>query len=165
MLKVRMFNRLAKAHEDRFIYTKEEADEAGIKYKPWVECEKGEFGLSDDGYVTELMEHKVYSKDKNYGIWLFTGGLVKRYKNYGRNTSESEKLIVGPLLTGERKAKKIAEALKTDKARMIIRAFLLNDRKIDVAVKTVLPAAPMVELNKWRTVAKSEEFKKMERLS
>lgn len=161
MLKVRIFNRLAKAHEDKFIYSKAEADEAGIAYKPWVECNKGEFGLSDDGYVTELMEHKTYSSDKNYGIWLFTGGIVKRYKNYGRKPDCDEQLIVGPLLTGERKAKKIADALNTEKARKIIRAFLLNDRKIDVAVATILPAAPMVELNKWRTVAKSEEFKKM----
>ena len=55
---------------------------------------------------------------------------------------------MGPLVTGERKAKKIEEALKTSKARQIMRAYLLNDRKIDVAVHTVLPAAPMIELNK-----------------
>jgi hypothetical protein len=161
MLHVRIFNRLKKAHEDRYIYTREEADKEGIVYKPWIECEVGEWGLSDDGYVTELIHKKNY-KNNNFGYWSFTGGLVKRYKNVYKNKSkEVEDLIVGPLVTGERKAKKIEEALKTSKARQIMRAYLLNDRKIDVAVHTVLPAAPMIELNKWRTVAKSEAFKRM----
>lgn len=161
MYHVRIFNRLKKAHEDKYIYTVDEAKELGIEYKPWIECEPGEFGLSDDGYVTELISKKNYGKDTRYGYWSFTGGLVKRYKVDFKKGNSIEKLEVGPLLTGERKAKKIAEALKTDKAKKIMRAYLLNDRKIDVAVQQILPAAPMVELNKWRSVAKSEKFKIM----
>ena len=162
MLNVRIFNRLKKAHEDRFIYTKEEADSLGIEYKNWVDCAvEGEWGLSDDGYITELLFKKTYGTATGYGYWSFTGGLVKRYKNdFGKN-KEYETLLVGPLLTGERKEKKIADALKTDKAKKIMRAYLLHDRKIDVAVHSVLPGAPMIELNKWRTVAKSEAFRKM----
>ena len=161
MLKVRIYNRLKKAHEDRFIYTEQEAIDLGIKYKPWIECAKDEWGLSDDGYVTELLDHRMYSNRKDYGIWVFTGGMVKRYKYYGKLEDSTEKLYVAPLLTGERKAKKIAEALKTERAKSIIRAYLLNDRRIDVAIKQIVPAAPMIEINKWRTVAKSEDFKTM----
>lgn len=161
MLNVRMFNRLKKAHEDRVIYTLDEAIENGIVYKPWIECVEGEWGLSDDGYVTELINKKQYGDDPHYGYWNFTGGLVKRYKVDYKKGKNMEQLIVGPLITGERKAKKIADALKTDKAKQIMRAYLLNDRKIDIAVKQILPGAPMIELNKWRTVAKSEVFKKM----
>ena len=162
MLQVRIFNRFKKAHEDRFIYTAEEAEAADIKYKPWIECrEAGDWGLSDDGYVTELIACRLYGDSGNYGYWSFTGGLVKRYKNdFGKNKCY-ETLTVGPLITGERRQKKISEALKTDKAKKILRAYILHDRKIDVAVQAVLPAAPMVEINKWRTVAKSEEFKTM----
>jgi hypothetical protein len=160
MLNVRIFNRLKKAHEDRVIYTQAEADELGIKYKPWIECEEGEYGLSDDGYATELITKKNY-KDARHGYWSFTGGLVKRYANDYKKGNSTEELLVGPLLTGERKAKKIADALKTDKAKQIMRAYLLNDRKIDIAVRQILPGAPMIELNKWRTVAKSEEFKRL----
>ena len=162
MLSVRVFNRLIKGHEDRCIYTVEEAIEHGIQYKPWIECDTtGDWGLSDDGYVSELLYRQYYGGHKEYGYWSFTGGIVKRYKNdYGKN-KEYETLLIGPLLTGERKAKKIADALKTDKAKKIMRAYLLHDRKIDVAIHSVLPAAPMIELNKWRTVAKSEAFKKM----
>ena len=36
MLNVRIFNRLKKAHEDRVIYTQEEADAKNIVYKPWL---------------------------------------------------------------------------------------------------------------------------------
>lgn len=161
MLNVRIFNRLKKAHEDRVIYTQEEADAKNIVYKPWIECDDGEWGLSDDGYVTELINKKNYGGNSNYGYWNFTGGLVKRYKVDYKKGKNIEQLIVGPLITGERKAKKIADALKTDKAKQIMRAYLLNDRKIDIAVKQILPGAPMIELNKWRTVAKSEVFKRM----
>lgn len=161
MYPVRIFNRLLKAHEDKYIYTKEEADNLGIEYKPWIECEAGEFGLSDDGFVTELISKKNYGGDPRYGYWSFTGGLVKRYKVDYKKGNSTEELLVGPLLTGERREKKIADALKTNKAKQIMRAYLLNDRKIDLAVRQILPAAPMVELNKWRTVAKSEGFKRM----
>lgn len=147
-------------HRESIIYTEVEAKEAGIEYVYWRDCnEVGSYGLSDDGYVCELLGRCGY-KTTDCGYWSFSGGIVKVYKHvYKKNASSSVELIVGPLLTGERKAKKIEEAMKTAKAREILRAYLLHDKKIDVAVMSVLPAAPMVELNKWRTVAKSEVFK------
>lgn len=157
MYQVRIFDRLKKGHRDCQIYTREEADALGITYRHWRECDvKGEYGLSDDGYVTELLDRAKYGTDI-HGYWSFTGGIAKSYKN-ARKPVVGE-LLVGPLVSGERKAKKIEEAMKTSRAREIIRAYIINDKKIDLAVKQCLPAAPMVELNKWRTVAKSEVFK------
>lgn len=38
------------------VYTKEEADEAGIEYKYWRELDKGDkYGMTDDGYVSEVV--------------------------------------------------------------------------------------------------------------
>ena len=157
MYPVRIFDRLKKAHRDCSIYPQEEAEALGIEYKQWRDCNvKGEYGISDDGYVTELLDRNDYGTGK-HGYWSFTGGIAKSYKN-ARKPVIGE-LLVGPLVSGERKAKKIEEAMKTSRAREIVRAFIINDRKIDQAVKQCLPAAPMVELNKWRTVAKSEVFK------
>lgn len=42
--------------QDFNIYTREEADDKGIEYVPWRECEKGDWVLSDDGYVGECLD-------------------------------------------------------------------------------------------------------------
>jgi len=158
MYHVRVFDRLRKGHKDCEIYTKEEADNLGIEYKYWRECNKaGEFGLSDDGYVTELLSRNAYST-VDMGYWSFSGGMARAYKVRKKGTPLPE-LLVGPLVSGERKKAKIAAAMATSRARDIVRAYIVNGKKIDVAVLQCLPAAPMVELNKWRTVAKSELFK------
>jgi hypothetical protein len=52
------------------IYSKEEADEAGIAYTPWQQCrEIGDWGLTDDGFVVSLRkpveEHKNFNQDSN----------------------------------------------------------------------------------------------------
>lgn len=42
------------------VYTKEEADELSITYKPWAEGVAGDWVLSDDGYVAECYSFKEY---------------------------------------------------------------------------------------------------------
>jgi hypothetical protein len=42
------------------IYTKDEADELKIPYKPWREVGVGDWALSDDGYVAECYVRKDY---------------------------------------------------------------------------------------------------------
>lgn len=42
------------------VYTKEEADEQGITYKIWRDCDAGEFGISDDGYVADCIARNEY---------------------------------------------------------------------------------------------------------
>jgi len=44
------------------IFTKSEADGEGLSYKPWRECEEGEWGLSDDGYIAVCLKRKSYTK-------------------------------------------------------------------------------------------------------
>jgi hypothetical protein len=43
-----------------YVYTKEEAEERGIQYKPWTEGVAGDWVLSDDEYVAECYSHKEY---------------------------------------------------------------------------------------------------------
>tara|TARA_R110002012_G_scaffold310755_1_gene519241 strand:+ start:2273 stop:3040 length:768 start_codon:yes stop_codon:yes gene_type:complete len=43
------------------VYTDVEADELGISYKYWQECSPGEFGLSNDNYVSECIARNDYA--------------------------------------------------------------------------------------------------------
>ena len=45
------------------IYTKEEADAKEIEYKYWKEAEIGEYALTDDNYVGEVIQKKKYKSN------------------------------------------------------------------------------------------------------
>ena len=45
------------------IYTKDEADSNEIDYKYWKEADKGEYALTDDNYVGEIIQKKRYTGD------------------------------------------------------------------------------------------------------
>ena len=49
------------------VYTKEEAEELGIQYKPWEQASAGDWVLSDDGYVAECYSCKEYRKVSKKG--------------------------------------------------------------------------------------------------
>mgnify|MGYP003676183820 FL=1 len=42
------------------VYTKDEANEKQIIYKPWKECNAGDYGVSDDNYVAECIARNNY---------------------------------------------------------------------------------------------------------
>lgn len=44
------------------IFTKGEADERGLSYKPWREAGPGDFALTDDGYVAECLSTSFVGK-------------------------------------------------------------------------------------------------------
>lgn len=45
------------------IYTSIEADEKGIIYKYWQECDPGDWGISDDEYVSECISRNQYKSN------------------------------------------------------------------------------------------------------
>ena len=47
----------AKTYE---IYTKEEADKEGLQYSHWKEAREGQWALSDDGFVSQVITRKKY---------------------------------------------------------------------------------------------------------
>ena len=48
------------------IYTADEAKAKNIEFKRWVDCKKGEYGVSDDGYVAICLNVRKYKKKLNY---------------------------------------------------------------------------------------------------
>jgi hypothetical protein len=49
------------------VYTRAEADEQGIRYKPWRKARTGEWALTDDGFVAQCLHVKVY-EDKRGSV-------------------------------------------------------------------------------------------------
>lgn len=47
------------------VYTEKEAIEKGIEYVSWRDVERGEWALTDDGYVAECLHCMVYTNKKN----------------------------------------------------------------------------------------------------
>ena len=52
--------------EEYLIYTEKEAKDHKIPYKAWQDCNMGDFGLSDDGYVAVCIKRREYEKYTNY---------------------------------------------------------------------------------------------------
>ena len=46
------------------IYTKDEADKKKLKYVYWKECDAGDWGITDDDYVSECVSRSDYT-DRN----------------------------------------------------------------------------------------------------
>lgn len=53
------------------VYTREEAEEEGIVFKPWKEADLGGWALTDDGFVGKVLKKKVY-KGRDYFVFAFT---------------------------------------------------------------------------------------------
>ena len=73
------------------IYTKEEADKKAVKYKYWSECNAGDFGISDDGYVGECLSRSKYRTGTfikmSYGAnWKNKSAKIDFEKNHFLNT-------------------------------------------------------------------------------
>jgi len=59
-------------------YTKEEADELGIKYKPWYECKRGDWGISDDNVVAECINVSKLPYQV-FHVFIFGTGIAGRH--------------------------------------------------------------------------------------
>lgn len=62
--------RTKKEYPKEEILTKEEADVRKIHYKRWYECEPGEYGLTDDGYVLYTRRKRLLAGPRG-SAWIF----------------------------------------------------------------------------------------------
>ena len=143
------------------VYRQDEADKEGIEYKHWKEADKGEYGVSDDGYVAKVISRREY--DSNHDIrniyirfpWGYTfynpKYPTKKLKASGRksNTTFTGKSRI-EVQSGQDKLKNLAAmfALKPD---------------YDLAVDWALGSTTPEERRRWKRTMKSEVFKKMVR--
>ena len=67
------------------IYTEEEFKNLKVKYDHWSKCSPGEWGVSDDGYVSECISRNLYGKN------------IEMVFPYGKQfLSETSKLLFEP---------------------------------------------------------------------
>jgi hypothetical protein len=68
------------------IYQQAEADDEGIKYKPWQEAEVGEYAITDDGWVSKVIKRKEYdefARPDRKGVYIYTPvGTIIWHKKY-----------------------------------------------------------------------------------
>ena len=78
------------------VYTEPEAKTLDLKYKHWKEAEEGEYALSDDGFVAEVIKRKLYNNDRGgkniylkmpYGYVMYNPKYnTQKFKAEGRST-------------------------------------------------------------------------------
>ena len=129
------------------VYTDIEADELGILYKHWQDCGPGEFGLSDDNYVSECIARNNYKSNnfstvstKSYGeLEAQTGRAdlaVTAYLTYKMAGLSPDMHKIGSIYRPDQKNPVIAakRLFKTKEAKKMIEEKLkeiLTDKKID----------------------------------
>ena len=148
------------------VYTRQEAEDMGIKYKPWKECKDGEFGISDDGYVSECIYTRMHSgsKKKKTRLYMnFAMGVGYRSK-YSKIEFEQNKAYgsYGKLNPASSWQDREAKTLRGKQAVQAYVAQLLSDQPIDWdIIGKIYRSDQKVPAATVRRLFKEEKFKKM----
>ena len=153
-------------HKDRgrivyTVYRKNEAEDNGIKFKHWKEAEEGDYGISDDDYVSKVIKKKTYvAGDGRPSIYLrFAWGYTFYNPKYA-----SKKLVVAGRKTNVTFTGKsyIEVQAGQDKMKNLATMYALKP-DYDVAIEWALGSVTTSQRRKWKRTMKSEVFKKMVR--
>lgn len=79
MLQYKQWNKKSQVFDIFTVYTKEEADSLGISYKDLVYCDAGDWCITTDGYVCQVIRRVVYPDTSHYHhrnttVWYFGFG-------------------------------------------------------------------------------------------
>lgn len=64
------------------IYTEAEAKAVGRSYVPWSSAQRGDWGLTDDGYIAECIDRKTY-KGRDFIRFSFAGVWLNQKARFG----------------------------------------------------------------------------------
>lgn len=143
------------------VYTEKEAIDRGIDYKPWRECEKGDYGISDDKYVGECIYLRSYSRARQkYANFAFGVSWVNKYSKilYENNKAYGTYGMVKPAHWIDREA-------KTLRAKQAVKAYisqLLSDKPVDwTIIGNIYRPDQQTPAATVRRLFKEEKIKKM----
>ena len=110
------------------VYSEEEANNRDIQYRSWRECQVGDFGISDDGFIAECVNRKKYKTNElltfPYGrVWVSKGSKLE----YIPHRDSGQYASVGSLTWDEQEANKT----RTKNAVKMYTEMMLNGDKID----------------------------------
>ena len=136
---------------DYEVYTKEEFQEIGKKYKHWNRCSPGDWGVSDDGYVAECLQRNIYGTSIEmvfpYGRqWVSkTGKLEFEPHYYSKNYSNVSTKSYAELEAGRDRAELAIDAFlaykmagETPDMQKIGRIYRPDQKKPEIAVRKLL---------------------------
>ena len=153
-----------KQYKVYYIYTKEEADARGFKYKPWYKAEVGEMALSDDGFVGECLFAKWYPI-KRYGRII--PGKMDRYvrttfgRAYYHKARKNNRFTVKDResfdnLSGKRRMDNL---YKRGRRKFIDKYIETGD--LNESMKELVKINPELNAKNWKRFSKHKEFSRM----
>tara|TARA_R100000664_G_C2751810_1_gene139092 strand:+ start:1610 stop:2365 length:756 start_codon:yes stop_codon:yes gene_type:complete len=141
------------------VFREEEANESGLAFKHWREVEEGDYGASDDGYVSQVISKRVYtsSTGRNSIYLRFPWGYTFFNPKY-----PSKKLVVAGRKTNVTFTGKSYIEVQSGQNKMqsLAEMFALKP-DYDLAIEWALGAVTSSQRRKWKRTMKSEVFKKM----
>ena len=143
------------------IYRASEAKEADISYKHWRDAESGDWGVSDDDYVAQVISRRIYQdKAGRDNVYLrFPWGYTfycpkyksKPLKVKGRKTNVTQ--------TGETYIKVQSKQVKMQSLALM---FAIKP-DYDLAIEWAMGEVNSSQRRKWKRTMKTETFKGMVR--
>jgi hypothetical protein len=122
------------------IYTEKEAVEEGLDFKHWKEADEGNFCISDDGYVAEVIKRKEYESDRAQAtLYIRTPyGYIMHNPNYKTQS-------------------------RSHKWKNLALAYVSTNFDADLAIDMVMGQTTPQQRRRWKRNIRTEEFKKVVR--
>jgi hypothetical protein len=143
------------------VWRKDEAEKEGLSYKYWKKAEEGDYGKSDDDYISKVIKKRVYrSTDGRDSIYLrFPWGYTFFNPKY-----PSKKLVVAGRKTNVTFTGKSYIEVQSGQGNMknLAQMFALKP-DYDLAIEWAMGPTTQSQRRKWKRTMKSEVFQKMVR--
>jgi len=141
------------------IYRKDEAEKENITYLYWKEANEGDYAISDDNYVAQVISKRKYtSNNKTPNIYLrFPWGYTFFSPKYNSKKLNVRGRKTNVTFTGK---SYIEVQASQDKMKNLATMFAIKP-DYDLAIEWAMGAVTDRERRKWKRTMKSEVFKTM----
>ena len=143
------------------IYRESEAKAKEIPYVYWKKANKGEYAISDDGYVSKVINKKVYknTSGKDNVYLRFPWG----YTFFAPDTKTKSLNVKGRKTNTTMSGKPYLEVQSKQQTMQSLAMLMAQTSSPGVAIKRVLGDLDKNQIRSWKRKMKSEVFKKMVR--
>lgn len=143
------------------VYKKDEAEKEGILYKYWRDAQSGDWGISDDDYVSQVISRRDYEdKSGRENVYLrFPWGYTFYCPKYKSKPLKVKGRVTNVTQTGQ---SYIKVQSKQHKMKSLAMMFAIKP-DYDLAIEWVLGETEDWQKRKWKRTMKTETFKGMVR--
>jgi len=146
---------------DYDIFTEEEAKEKEIEYKYWKDADKGDWAISDDGYVAQVIKRKVYPSQRSHSnVYIrLPWGYVFYSDKYPSKKFNAEGRRSFHTLTG----KSELEVLCNKKPQRRLAMAFAQMRDFDLSIDWAMGSVSGAHRKKYHKMMRTEVFQRMVR--